>query len=224
VQNRLDKCSAESFGHGCIVDEYGRKPKKIAAARPPVPGEGSILDLSVYLCCTARRLSVPLSTSRKPKTESIHPSVLYPKSTVVFDGKAGPVACRAGHRRSVHPPPPRRFHGAGCRAAAAACRRFIPPQCNGTGGIARGGEWLPHARADFVRICWVRAALEEGESCVEKVPPCFASSVGRGLDKPWWVGNGRRSMDLSFVSSRWMPTARELIDYAAAGIFCPLRV
>jgi hypothetical protein len=102
-----DKCSAESFGHGCIVDEYGRKPKKIKAARPRTAGGGIYpRPQCVFLCCTAR-LSVPLSTSRKPKTESVHP--LYPKSTVVFDGKAGQVACRAGDRTARAPPPAASF-------------------------------------------------------------------------------------------------------------------
>jgi hypothetical protein len=103
-----------------------------------LPEEGYILDLSV---CSCAALPAFRSRSQQAESQRPNPSIRFTRKARSFStvnqgrSRAGP-----GTGRPVPHRPPRRFHGAGRRAAAAACRRFIPPQCDGTGASRAGAS------------------------------------------------------------------------------------
>jgi hypothetical protein len=143
-----------------------------------LPEEGYILDLSV---CSCAALPAFRSRSQQAESQRPNPSIRFTRKARSFSTeKQGRSRAGPGTGRPVPHPPAASFPRSRSPRRCCCLSPLHSAAVRWDGRIARGGQWLPHARADFVRICWVRAALEEGESCVAKVPPCFASSVSRG--------------------------------------------
>jgi hypothetical protein len=156
-----------------------------------LPEEGYILDLSV---CSCAALPAFLSRSQQAESQRPNPSIRFTRKARSFSTeKQGRSRAGPGTGRPVPHRPPRRFHGAGRRAPAAACRRFIPPQCDGTGASRARG---PVASARTRRFCSdLLGARGAGGGRIVRGK---GSAVFRIVGKPWWVGNGRRWTSLSF--------------------------